>query len=202
MRRVLIVVVGASAVVATVMGVGMHGGKTGSRSVGLVPAANTSGPPGPSNTQSNDQRYASQLSRRGGIVRVSPASASSSPRVSQGQAYSAFIASGMFPKTASSHRPDVRYGLFSDDEYGTLDGSGGVTPSFENVPAWIVRFDNVPDELCGNVGGTGDPRAAGTQAPSTNDSCSQPAPADILVVYNANTGAYMLAIDDGASVAG
>lgn len=169
---------------------------TGSSAV-LVQHVDTalSASPGPSNTAPGDQRYGGPLLRRGGDIRIAPAPSSEQPGTTQSQAYADFLATGMFPATARSYRADVRYGLFTDTEYGPIDSSGNVQPAYVNVPSWTVRFDNVPDELAGRNGPAGPGQQAGPPANAASGK------ADVLVVFNADTGAYMLAIDDDPMVA-
>lgn len=145
-------------------------------------------------TATSAQRYDATFYARSGTIEVQPPPTTTEPKISANQAWQAFLSTGLFPKTARNYSPDIRFGLFTDHQYGTMTSDSGgnqaVSPTYQQVPAWVIRFTNVPDEIVG----TGAAPPAGSFTTSTTGA---PADVNILVVINADTGQYLEAIDDG-----
>lgn len=76
----------------------------------------------------------------------------------------------------------IEYGLFSDDAYG--DRISTPYPAFQNVPAWILTWHDVP---CDSFGGPGP--LPGVSAPSPI-----PKLCDTLALFRGSTGAFLLQV--------
>jgi len=163
-----------------------------------APAANvtSSEPPAnaPTGSAPGQDRYAERFARRGGHLRVDPPPADYKPKISKNEAFQAFQAQNLFPETARNHVADIRLGLYSNDDMYVI----GQAPTYQNRPVWVIRYDNVPDEMSQRQG-TGRPSAPGRGLAAAQPS-KAPVNANILVFIDAETGQYLNAIDDSTDI--
>lgn len=126
-----------------------------------------------------DQRIQSDESLRGPTLTIAPAPVSVNPTISQQDAVSAWLTTGMLPGTTTSTAPSsVLFGLLTDTEYGTLQPDGSDKPTYTQQPVWVIEYSNAIVPLSGG--------AAGTNGPTSSTG-------RLDAFIDANTGKYMYA---------
>src|SRR5947209_16579784 len=112
-------------------------------------------------------------------IRIEPAS--SRPRITQSQAYDAYVRRYHAPAKGDFPRMQVRYGLVTDAEEGPGSSGMGFVPEYRRTPAWVIS-------LCGS------PRPAAVELPpGARKRFSLPPDGGLLVVYlSAQPGAALL----------
>lgn len=106
----------------------------------------------------------------------------------QAAAYQAFLGTRLHSVAASNYPHTTVLGLLTNRGYGPVGRHGEILPVFVNYPSWFVIFHDIPDTVRPWAGATFRQRDA--------TDVSQLGHVNTVVMLDALTGKYLLALDD------
>lgn len=130
-------------------------------------------------------------------IRLEPA-AGETAAVSADAAVAVAKTSGLYPNAMATVAPAVKLAVLYDGQTGTIQTDGSVKPAYAGVLVWVISYAGIPDEL----GPFGNGPGTSSATPTAAESSSSAARADLVVFVNANTGAFLTAINDGVPAPG
>jgi hypothetical protein len=105
-------------------------------------------------------RLAAPYSYSGGFVHFGPPQDSYVPVVSAADALSAFEKTGLYSNELAGKTPTEFLASYTSYEGSeAVTASGQLMPNIDQQPAWVIRYENVPDTSSGTGGLVGSPGA-------------------------------------------
>jgi hypothetical protein len=145
-------------------------------------AAEATGEPTPDVTS---DRLAAPFTYDEGLTRLDPADGSFSPQISSSEAYQIFLKSGVYPNAPRVSTPQLFLANYTTYVQGNGSATGG-SVSYDQLPVWVIRFTDVPDEASGAGGAAGSETSVGSSVELH----------DILAIVDATDGTPVAVLSD------